>query len=412
VETRTTMSVTATARTLAIGCLIGLGFALPISPFITNLLIVLTVLFWVFSGEWATKLEAVKSSRVAIAFLGFSALILIGSLYGLGSGSDKLHYVGKYLTVLLIPVVISLNLSTQEKTRALTAFCMAMALTLTISCLIWLDWLPADAFSGSSPGNPTVFKLHITHSFFMAFAAFFFYVAASENGNRRAVWVLAALGLLAAFNVMFMVKSRTGYAALGILILYLSYLRLGRTGLAVGVVSVTILFVGAYEVSPSFKERADLAVSEASHWQAGSGDRSSIGLRLDYYTNSIAIIKAHPIFGVGTGGFAVAYDEQVKNTGMAASNNPHNQYLLITAQLGLVGLVALLAVFGVYWREPRLFAKPFSHLAMGVLLGFLVGNLFNSFMLDLAERVFFAWATGLLFSGWVPQRIHPISGRG
>jgi O-antigen ligase len=401
------MSVTATARTLCIWCLIGLGFALPISPFVTNLLVALTVLFWVFAGQWARKLEAVKKSHLAIAFLAFSALILIGSLYGLGSGADKLHYIGKYLTVLLIPVVVSLNLSAQEKTRALTAFCLAMTLTLAISCVIWLDWLPANAFSGSTPGNPTVFKLHITHSFFMAFAAFFFCVAAAEKGNPRAVWVFAALGLIAAFNVMFMVKSRTGYAALGILILYLSYLRLGRSGLAVGVVSVALLFVGAYEVSPSFKERADLAVSEASHWQAGSGDRSSIGLRLDYYTNSIAIIKAHPIFGVGTGGFAVAYDEQVKNTGMAQSNNPHNQYLLITAQLGLVGLAALLAVYATYWRAAKGLAAPFSQLAVGVLLAFVVGNLFNSFMLDLAERVFFAWATGLLFSVSGSQRASP-----
>ncbi len=83
---------------------------------------------------------------------------------------------------------------------------------------------------------------------------------------------------------------------------------------------------------------------------------------------------------------------------MAPSNNPHNQYLLTTAQMGAVGLFALLALYGIYWRAARRLEPPYAQLAMAVLLGFLLGNLFNSFMMDFAERIFFAWTTGLFFS--------------
>ena len=124
-----------------------------------------------------------------------------------------------------------------------------------------------------------------------------------------------------------------------------------------------------------------------------------MGLRMQYAATSVRIIAEHPLIGVGTGGFEHAYGQQIAGTAAQASNNPHNQYLLTAAQLGVPGLILLLGIFVTLWQTTRRLPLAEQMLARGLVLAYAVGNLFNSFLLDHAEKLFFAWAIGLLFSG-------------
>jgi len=79
---------------------------------------------------------------------------------------------------------------------------------------------------------------------------------------------------------------------------------------------------------------------------------------------------------------------------------PENQYLLIAVQFGLLGLAAVLAVFVVQWRLAWQLASPAdTQLVQGLIILMAVGSLFNSFLLDHTEALFYAWLTGLLFAG-------------
>ncbi len=394
-------------RTAATWSAIALGFALPLSTGASNSLLVLTIILFIISGDYRGKLQAIARNQPALVTLFFCAVILLGCTYGLGSPVDKQHYLVKYFSLLLVPVLIPLFPSRTSRVYALGAFCAAMLLTLLLSDLIWLDWLPdallAKVNEGRDPElsgikNAVVFKLSITQGFLMAFTAYLLVLVAQEIASIRLRWVLAALALLAAGNVLIMVIGRTGYVVLGVLGMYLFVCRFGRRGVAFAAVTLVLVSAAAYQWSTAFHTRADKAIAEAGSWQKGRGDKSSIGLRFDYYTNALAIIREHPLLGVGTGGFAAAYDEQIRNTGMAPSNNPHNQYLLITAQLGLFGLSVLLGLYVIYWRQASRLTPPFRQIARGVLLAFMVGNLFNSFMLDFTERLFFAWISGVLLA--------------
>jgi len=110
-------------------------------------------------------------------------------------------------------------------------------------------------------------------------------------------------------------------------------------------------------------------------------------------------VRDHPLAGSGTGSFAKAYAEKTRGTGVDQPGNPHNEYLLVAIQTGLIGLALLLYLFWQHWRlAPRL-AMPFdTHLARGLLLTIAVGCLFNSLLLDHSEGLLFAWMTGLLYS--------------
>ena len=387
-------------------CAIALGFAIPISTAATNLLLAAIVLLFAVSGDTRAKLAAIARNPPALAVLLFCAAVVLGSAYGSGSASDNLHYLVKYLSLLLIPLLVPLFSSRADRIRALAAFGAAMLLTLAMSYAIRYGWLPqallavADEKSRAMWGadNPVVFKLHITHGFLMAFSAFLLAVAALRQSSPRLRWAAVALGVMAAGNVLLMVKGRTGYAVLAVLGAYLIFGRFGKRGIAMTALIFALVGAAAYQWSGNFHERVHATIDEAGAWQPGKGGQTSIGLRFDYYANTLDIIQDHPWFGVGTGGFQGAYGERIKDSGMAPSNNPHNQYLLIAAQLGLAGLAVLIWLYAVYWRQAGRLEPAFSQIARGVLLAMLVGNLFNSFMLDFTERMFFAWISGVLLA--------------
>jgi len=163
---------------------------------------------------------------------------------------------------------------------------------------------------------------------------------------------------------------------------------------------ITVAGAG-YLASDTLRERVNLVIHETAAWQPGQGATSSSGLRMDYWSNSLHIIRDHPILGVGTGGFELAYAEKIKGTRVAPSNNPHNQYLLITVQLGIVGLMLMLYLFFQQWRTAAWLPSMFEQdMARGMLLTIMSGSLLNSLLLDHAEAMFFAWMSGVLFAGY------------
>lgn len=393
-------------RNAAAWSAIALGFAIPVSTAASNSLLALTVLLFCLSGDYREKYRAIAANPLALAMMVFCAAAALGCLYGPGSAAGKLHALGKYLTLLLVPVLVTLLSTRAQRISALAAFCAAMLLTLVLSYLIRFGWFPPDLFIAVRERdqtmwgvlNPVVFKLHITHGFLMAIAAYLLALAALQASSRKLRWAAAAGCALAAINVLLMVKGRTGYAVLALLAGYFVYCRFGKKGLATAVAGLVLLSTAAYQWSGAFHERVAITLAEAGQWQPGRGDQTSIGQRLEFYANSLDLIQAHPLLGVGTGGFEAAYAKRVQGTSMAPSSNPHNQYLMITVQLGLAGLAVLIWLYLTYWRQAARMSAPFRQMARAVLLAVLVGNLFNSFMLDFTERMFFAWISGVLFA--------------
>lgn len=377
-----------------------LGLSLPISTAIDNLLLFVILMGWLFCGDWQKKWANLRTNLLSWVLLAFLLLVALGTAWGYGNAAERLHYFGKYAVLLLPLALIALPLADAQKRRAAAAFGLGILLTIALSCAMWVgidlpDWLSKN----NDASNPVVFKLHITHSFFVALGAFMFCVGALHMRDRRWRWGLGFGAALAVVNLL-LVQGRTGQLVLLVLAGYLFIQRFRWRG----VIVASAVIVGAGVVISQLPGIPVLArysdgIKEIQNWQYGNKEQSSMGLRMQYAATSLRIIADHPLIGVGTGGFEYAYGQQVVGTAAQASNNPHNQYLLTTAQLGLPGLVLLLAMFVVLWRTARRLPLAEQVLARGLVLAYLVGNLFNSFLLDHAEKLFFAWAVGLLFSG-------------
>jgi O-antigen ligase len=261
---------------------------------------------------------------------------------------------------------------------------------------------PGWDFITAQPGNPTVFKRHITQNLFVAFGALLFlrHARTASTVSARSAWVAASV--LAAVNVLFLVQGRTGYLVLAGVVLLVMFERLRWKGAVAGMGLVAVSFASAYTLSSSFHDRVVAGVSEAAAWRAEVAADSPIGVRLEFYRNTAQIIREHPLLGVGTRGFVAAYDERIQGTAMVKTRNPHNLYLLVTAQFGVIGLAALLLLFVRQWRSAaRLTGPGHALLARGLVVAFTLAGLFNSLIIDHAEGLFFTWMSGLLFSGLI-----------
>ena len=150
----------------------------------------------------------------------------------------------------------------------------------------------------------------------------------------------------------------------------------------------------------AFRDRVLATVQEVQQWRADDVSTTSSGLRLEFYTNTLSIIAAHPLTGVGTGGFSKAYAQQVQGSGKSETHNPHNEFLHIAVQIGIIGLLVLIALFWRQWRDAKYLDTPMEQaLARGLVLTMLLGCMVNSLLLDHAEGLFYAWLSGLLYGG-------------
>ena len=377
---------------------VAIGFSVPISVALDNVLLAVVAACWLAGGAWRETWRCARDNKVALAALALFALLLLGSLYGERGPGGAGSYLVKYIDLLFIPVFAVLLREPGPRRRAVYALAASLLLVLAISYLIAAGMPAAKPLLGS-PGNPVAFKHYLTHGILMAFAAFLFAELALAAATRAPRLWWGAASLAALVNVLFMTQGRTGYVLTAVLALYFGYARGRWRGLAIAAVGMAAVFALLSQLPGSFQARLGLDAGQASS-EAADAARVSSAQRLQMYHTSLEIIREHPILGIGTGAFPKAYAERGGGNLLPDLRNPHNEYLLFTVQLGLPGLAALLCLFWLHWRlAPRLATPLECHLARGLVLAIAAGCLFNSLLLDHTEGLLYAWLTGVLFAG-------------
>lgn len=379
-----------------------LGFSIPISVALDNALLVLVALLWLAGGDLKRKLADIAANPVALAALALFGMLIAGLAYGVGPRGDGIRYLGKYVDLLFIPIFITLFRDARMREIALRWFCVAMILSFVVAELAAAGLLMSNPLLNRTPGH--AFKLSITHGLLSAYAAFAFAVLASREPRGPLRLLFAVLALVAVKNGIVIGISRTAYLVLTLLALYLSFSLFRWRGLGVAALALLLAFSTSYWLSENFRERIDTLVVDKGDWKSRWPSRESVNLRVEWYRHSLDVVASHPVLGVGTGTFPKVLAEKQAEGAVTYPPNPHNEYLAIAMQTGLIGFFLLLNLF---WRQlslaPRLATPHETHLARGLVITLAVGCLFNSLLLDHTEGLFYAWVTGLLFGGLSPR---------
>lgn len=383
---------------LARTSVVAIAFFLPLSTTLTDILFPVAVFFILLSGNCRENFRAIIDCRVLRLFLILFSLFILGLSYSTASFGESLGILAKYDKLLFGALLLPVLINERWRNIALYAFFSAMMITLMLSYLQVFAKVVLYFGKGHDPAS--VFKNWIDTNFLMAF--FSYLLAWHISREKKFRWIFVIVLLLAVFDTLFLSRGRSGYVVFGALLFLFCWQHFNYKGLFFAIFLLSFLFISAFSFSEAFRNRTNYVVQNVSLYQHGDLD-TSVGLRISFVKNSINLVKKHPIFGTGTGSFRHEYYKIVTDEALRISN-PHNEYLNITVQLGVIGLVVLLYLFFVHWRDSYLLPKDMRYLAQAVVLSIAVGSLANSWLRDTAEGHFYVYFTALAFSSLYSRR--------
>jgi O-antigen ligase len=385
---------------------IAIGFSIPLSTAADNTLLAIVLACFLAGGAYRERLSFIAARPPLTMGPALFVLLAAGALLNPTRLTEAFAFLGKYADLALIPVIAVFLRDPAARRLALYAFSAALVVSMLASYALFAG-LPRYPVFVPNLLLAVSFKQSVTHSLLLGFATFLFVELAGNSASRAARVVWSFLAALALTNIVFIVPGRTTLLVVAALAAYWAFTTWGWRGLSKAAIAGLVIVAIGYAASGLFWERVTSVIREYSLADSGTPApvTSSVGLRLEFYRNSLQIIRDHPLVGVGTGGFQRAYAEHVDGTAMLKTANPHSEYLLIAVQVGIAGVLLMLSMFWLQWRGAPQLASPLeTHLARALVITFGVGCLFNSLLLDHTEGLFFAWLTGLLYAGLKSKR--------
>nr|WP_255428327.1 O-antigen ligase family protein [Ramlibacter cellulosilyticus] len=238
----------------------------------------------------------------------------------------------------------------------------------------------------------------------MLFAAAAFAAACLATEPRAGRWRAALLAAAAflALNVVVVGQARSGYLVLLACMALFAWNSawFGRTGTAgklAATAAAVLLTAGALVASPQSRDRVQEALNEALNYDTHT-TVTSMGMRPIFWINTVSLIEQRPVFGWGTASFEHVYlTTIVGRTGVAATPaaDPHNQFMKIAAEQGVVGLAVFLALLAASLRQPA--SAPWRLLGLGVLASWCLTSMASSHFSTFAEGTFlYMWVGAML----------------
>ncbi|WP_457598864.1 hypothetical protein, partial [Hydrogenimonas sp.] len=149
--------------------IVALGFTLPISIAVNNLLLALILLLWLAAGGFKERWERIKNNRAAIAILLFFAFHFIALTYSSDPKTGFLKIIGREQLLLFMPIILSV-IRPEFVRRALSAFLYAMFISEILSYAMYFDLVHIPWHDYAMEPFPTPFVSHLSYSPMVAFA--------------------------------------------------------------------------------------------------------------------------------------------------------------------------------------------------------------------------------------------------
>ena len=381
-----------------------LAFFLPLSTSAVSVIACLILLCWLLEGRYTEKLREIGSSPLSLAIFVYAMVLIVG-LCWTESLQDGLTVIRKQWKVFVAPLLLT-TIRWEWRQRYVAAFIAGVTVTMLVVSLDHFDLLQRGLSHEQLFFHTSTVQLQYTPM--LAFAV---YLLAHQilwgRINGRWWWGLLAFTSLLTVH-LFTTMGRAGHCvffALMTVLLFQYYRKTILKACLIAALLFPFVFLTAYHLSPVFQGRMDAVVENLRTYR--DNPNTSVGLRLHFWTISWEIIKQSPWVGVGTGDFASTYREM--NASMSPSvpptDNPHNQYILLTTQLGVLGLLSLLGLFFIHFRQAFRVMDGWERIRIAFPVFFMVIMCFESYLNLVGTGFLFSLMSAILFK--YPRPLRP-----
>ena len=389
---------------LCLVCLAALSISLPIAWIsLAKVLLFTFGLAYLIGNLWTNRnhsiLQQLWTTRV---ILGIAIVFAISLLWTEADTEAALSSYVKHAKLMEILLVVSLIRTEQEARIGLMAYAVGQGFLLLSSWLMFLG-IPVP-WSADTATKYVVFSTYLDQSIMFATAASIFWHL--RNDGLWSKWMAIFVTALALIDALLLLEGRTGYVvALTTLSLGVMWAMPKRWRLATLVVTPIIVLLALSLGSAQVQQRVTILINESQDYaktQHGSVESSS-GWRLNAWRRSLQAINEKPWSGHGVGAWTPAAKRFEGSTatqifGEGNHSNPHQEYLLWGVELGIGGLLLLIAFLVSVTRDALTFPTGIRYATLSVLAATAVACLFNSSLYDDLMGDFLCVSLGLLIA--------------
>jgi O-antigen ligase len=383
---------------------VAVAVSLPWSTSVTSALLVV----WLVAVLPTLDLPALRRELSApAAYLPVLLWLLaaIGMLWADVSLAERLSGLSRFHRLLFIPLLL---LHFQRSDRGVWVLWGFLASTFAVLVVSWASLLiPALASRENVVGVPV--KEYISQSAEFVVCAFGLLAWACEAARQRR-WRLA-LGLVVAAlfflaDILFVVSSRAALLVSLALLLLLAFKELRWKGVVVALLLGCVAAAAIWSASPYLRDRLTTSVTELKAYREENAANST-GLHLEFLRKSLTFVSTAPLFGHGTGSIPQQFREAASGGAGASSvtwGTPHDQFLGVAVQIGLIGAVLLLAMWVAHFL---LFTGNglMSVIGAVVVAHNVVSSLFDSYLFAFVPGWLYVCGVGVLGGMVLRQKI-------
>ena len=357
-----------------------IAFFLPFTMTFIYPFCLLLLLSELFQRDFFLRLKSQIYSPFVLSFICFFIVHLIGMAWteDLEAGLDSL---GRLIPYLFFGVFwVAAKYEYQESytnSFVLGLFVCSLLAHYNYFYLLYPEFLSEGILNGKRDGLETApFLSHVMYSPILAVGIYLVtrQILIPKEIFDIKVFISRIIIVIVLTSNLLISTGRAGYLLFLVLFIFLiieTSKSVGR-GLIKVIVIIPIVCTLAYQI-PDVQVRINAAVNDILIFHESA--YSSLGLRYVFSVHAYEMFLANPFFGVGTGDFMYEYPNFIRTPyeEFPHTNNPHNQYLMVLATLGLLGAIILL----------NLLIRCFQYgdiRARSILTGFLIVSFFESYL--------------------------------
>ena len=385
-------------------CAISSMVFIPISTALMNFFLFLTLIFSIFGGDLKKSLFLIWKnpiSRSSLLLFSFLSLSLLWTITDIETG---LIVLKKYNELWYLALILPLFNSIRRRDIGIKAYLLSMGFILVGVYLIYFEIItPLEWTNYGHPQSFTVdggFASHVITNILMAYAM---YISAHKSIFSKSFWRLPYL-IFFIFSFYYVLLISTGTSGQILAIVLLLLLIIQHTGLRALFIVPLLLFFIAILGYNSQTNSLRFAIEKLSvrYHHLISTDTAGNSTRPRIYIHSAKLLYHDKWFGSGVGSYEKkfqTYEPEFFEVVTMARKNPHNEYLMISNQLGILGLMLLIYIFYKQAVSIQMIGnKEQEYLAQGLVILIVIGCMGNSMILDSREGYFWAFFSALLFS--------------
>ena len=370
--------------------------------------LLLGTLFILLHGNPPSAMPAVASKPLtAILIFVILAVFAASMAWTTGSQNEALNSLGKYGKLLIFPIFLVLIKSRKEALYALACFLSVQLFIVVSSWLLHLNLPVPWAVSRTAFLHNAVFSSYLDEGLMAAvFASLCWHLRTLVPGRFGKLLAIGAM-LLALFDVFFILEGRSGHVVAIVLMSLAVMWELPKRYRVSVIIVPFILLLALYTTSPKVQTRLEIVKLELQTFsleeQNGDDFSSSSGTRLFFWSRAVQSVAENPLFGSGIGSWSSEFNriERLRNPShrdIQPQGNPHQEYLQWGVQLGISGVLLLVALMASILRDTLAMDKVAARAAQSCLAALAMACMFNSSIYDALIGDFFCISIALLLA--------------